>query len=227
MRHTIFRRRARCAAAITVAAVALLAAGPAHAEAAVTRVSQDPFNNPTSQHATEVEPDTFSSGNTVVAAFQVGRFFSGGATGIGFSRSTDGGSTWTSGVLPGLTVTSGVPGTTGGGFERVSDPSVAFDARHGVWLVSSIPLEFDTLVVPTVFVNRSTDGGATWQQPVSIPPPSARRVDLDKTWTACDNAPSSRFYGHCYTEFDNFGQGDLEYMSTSTDGGSTWSRPVT
>jgi hypothetical protein len=51
-------------------------------------------------------------------------------------------------------------------------------------------------------------------------------VDLDKNWTVCDNTPTSPFYGHCYTEFDNFGQGDLEYMSTSTDGGRTWSRPV-
>jgi hypothetical protein len=42
----------------------------------------------------------------------------------------------------------------------------------------------------------------------------------------CDNTSSSPFYGHCYTEFDNFGQGDLEYMSMSTDGGRTWSTPV-
>jgi hypothetical protein len=59
-----------------------------------------------------------------------------------------------------------------------------------------------------------------------------RKVDLDKNWTVCDNhAPSdtssgSQFYGNCYTEFDNFGEGDLEYMSTSTDGGQNWSTPV-
>jgi hypothetical protein len=52
----------------------------------LTRVSSDPFTNTTSQHATELEPDTFSSGSTVVSAFQVGRFFSGGATDIGFAN---------------------------------------------------------------------------------------------------------------------------------------------
>src|SRR5436190_1169074 len=212
------------AAALFVVLLAVLA-GPAAANVPLTRISSDPFANTQSQHATEVEPDTFASGSTVIGAFQVGRVFDSGATDIGFSRSTDGGSTWSAGFLPGLTATSGLGGSTGGPYERVSDASVAFDARHGVWLVSSIPLAFGSLNVPTVFGSRSTDGGANWGQPVSIPPPPTK-VDLDKNWTVCDNTASSPFYGHCYTEFDNFGQGDLEYMSTSTDGGRTWSRPV-
>jgi len=225
MRHTIFRRRTRCAAAITVAAVALLAAGPAHARAAVTRVSQDPFNNPTSQHATEVEPDTFASGNTVVAAFQVGRFFNGGATDIGFARSLDGGATWTQGFLPGLTFNAGAFADPDSPFERVSDPSVAFDAKHGTWLISSIPLS-PNLSVPTVFVSASTDGGATFGSPAQIPPPAVKKINLDKNWTVCDNHAASPFFGNCYTEFDNFGENDLEYMSTSRNGGSIWSTPV-
>jgi hypothetical protein len=91
-------------------------------------------------------------------------------------------------------------------------------------MVSSIPL-LPSLSVPTILVSLSTDGGASFGNPVTIPPPSSK-VNLDKNWTACDNHPTSPFYGHCYTEFDNFGQGDLEYMSTSSDGGHTWSTPV-
>jgi hypothetical protein len=209
-----------------VTAAFLAGAAPAAANVPLTRVSADPFTNASSQHATEVEPDTFASGATIVAAYQVGRFFNGGASDIGYARSSDGGATWgVSSFLPGLTFNAGSFANADSPFERVSDPSVAFDARHGTWMISSIPLEPD-LDVPTVFVSRSTDGGATFGEPVRIPPPAVRRVNLDKNWTVCDNHSTSRFYGHCYTEFDNFAEGDLEYMSTSVDGGRNWSTPV-
>src|SRR3954469_25775651 len=169
-------------------AIAALALGSTAASANVplVGVSTDPFTNATSQHATELEPDTFAFGNTVVAAYQVGRFFNGGATDIGFVRSADGGATWdTSGVLPGTTFSAGFAAP----YERVSDASVAYDAKHGVWLISSIPLLPNTSV-PTVFVSRSTDDGVTFQNPVTIPPPVSNSIDLDKNWSVCDNTAS-------------------------------------
>jgi hypothetical protein len=223
--HPVFRRPAACVAALAAAA-ALVGAGSAGANVPLTRVSADPFTNATSQHATEVEPDTFAFGSTVIATYQVGRFFNGGASDIGFARSTTGGATWdASSFLPGLTFNAGAFGDPNSPYERVSDPSVAYDAKHNTWMISSIPILPGNLVVPTIFVSRSTDGGASFGNPVQIPPP-AKKVNLDKNWTVCDNHPTSAFYGHCYTEFDNFGEGDLEYMSTSSDGGATWSTPV-
>ncbi len=38
----------------------------------------------------------------------------------------------------------------------------------------------------------------------------------------CDVTSTSPFYGHCYTEWDDNGNGNLVQMSTSTDGGATW-----
>lgn len=81
-----------------------------------------------------------------------------------------------------------------------------------------------TLVVPTIFVSRSSDG-LHWSNPVSIPQGSGP-VNLDKNWTVSDNTPASSFYGKCCTEFDNFATFDLEVPSTSSDGGQTWSVPV-
>jgi hypothetical protein len=199
--HTILRLRRAGAAAVAATAL-LVGAGSAGAVVPLTRVSADPFTNATSQHATEVEPDTFAFGSTVMAAYQVGRFFNGGASDIGFARSSDGGATWdVSSFLPGLTFNAGPFAGTNSPYERVSDPSVAYDAKHNVWMISSIPL-LPNLVVPTIFVSRSTDGGATFGNPVQIPPPPSKKVNLDKNWTVCDNHPSSPFYGNCYTEFD-------------------------
>src|SRR3954470_10136738 len=214
--------------ALLVAALTALscsaAASTAAANVPLTRVSTDPFANPTSQHATEVEPDTFAAGRTVVSAFQVGRFFNGGATDIGFARSGDGGATWgTPGFLEGTTFSAGFADSP---FQRISDASVAFDAAHKAWLISSIPILPNT-AVPTVFVHRSTDDGWTFDpKPAQIPPPVSNSVNLDKNWTVCDHPRTTQFFGHCYTELDNFGDGDLELMSTSTDGGLTWHTPI-
>jgi BNR repeat-like domain len=184
---------------------------------ALTALSTDPYTNTTSQHATEVEPDTYSSGSTVVSAFQVGRFFDGGATNIGWARSTDGGTTWTKGFLPGITTAAG------GSFARVSDPSVAYDAAHNVWLIVSLPLP-GAGTGAAVVVNRSTDGGATWGNPVTVATAGAGNAgtNLDKTWIACDSTASSPFYGRCYVEWDDNGNGNRIKMSTSADGGLTW-----
>jgi hypothetical protein len=215
------RRLALALALVAAAALTLTLAAAANVP--LTRVSADPYTNATSQHATEVEPDTFADHGTVVAAFQVGRFFNGGGSDVGVARSGDGGASWGAPAFLHDTFNSGDASSP---YERVSDASVAYDAAHGVWLVSSIPLLPTTTVVPTVLVNRSTDDGQTWGPAISMPPPVSNSVDLDKNWTVCDNHPSSPFYGHCYTELDNFGDGDLELMSTSTDGGLTWSVPI-
>jgi hypothetical protein len=196
--------------------------------AQLVQISSDPFLNTTAIdgvtvfHHTEVEPDTFAFGSTIVSTFQVGRFENGGSDDIGFATSRDGGATFSNGLLPGLTVQVD-PSSP---FERVSDASVAFDAKHKVWMISSIPL-LPSTVVPVVFVSRSVNGGTRWTDPVSIPQPVGVKVDLDKNWTACDNTPTSPFFGNCYTEFDNFAQGDVVYMSTSSDGGQNWSVPET
>ena len=207
--------------AVLIAAAMFVLTGVAGANVPLTLVSVDPYTNTTSQHATEVEPDTFAYGSTVVATFQVGRFFNGGASDTGFVRSGDGGATWDPPGFLHLTVNSGGPGP----YERVSDASVAYDAAHNVWLISSLPLLSD-ISSPTVLINRSTDGGLTWGSPISIPPPVSNSVDLDKNWTVCDNNAASPFRGHCYTQFDNFGDGDRMLVSTSTDGGLTWSTPI-
>ena len=176
----------------------------------LVKLSTDTFANSTSQHATEVEPDSFAFGSTIVAAFQVGRISSGGASDIGFAISTDTGATWKNGFLPGLTTFQG-----GGANSAVSDASVIYDAAHAVWIISSLTIASSGAT--QVVVNTSLDG-MNWGNPIAV----SQGPDPDKDWITCDNTITSPFYGHCYVEWDDVAKGGLIWMSTSTDGGQTW-----
>jgi len=181
--------------------------------AVVTQISSDPFTNPTSQHQTQVEPDTLADGSAIVSAFQSGRFTDGGSADIGWATSTDGGTTWTRGFLPSLTVNS----TPAGPYGRVSDPSVAFDRRHGVWMISALAMVGTQGAAVTV--SRSGDG-ITWSAPVVVA--STGSGNYDKEWVVCDTHPTSPYYGNCYVTFDDNAGDDRLLNTTSTDGGLTW-----
>jgi hypothetical protein len=178
------------------------------------RVATDPFANPSSQHATQVEPSAYARGSTIVAAFQDGRFVLFGASGIGFATSFDAGATWTSGALPAATTISQPPGQ----FDSVSDPSVAYDAAHATWLIASLPVRLDAGAVPVALVSRSADG-VHWGDPIAVAP---GQPNSDKSWIACDNSASSPHYGNCYLESDDTATGIIR-MNVSSDGGFSWS----
>src|ERR671935_640426 len=112
---------------ITSVIVILFVTGRARAQCDTLKLSTDPFTNSPSQHRTEVEPDTFAFGSTIIAAFQVGRFFNGGSSNVGWATSTNAGTSWTNGFLPGTTKHA----TPAGPYDRISDPAVAYDAKHG------------------------------------------------------------------------------------------------
>jgi hypothetical protein len=190
----------------------------AHAQFTLVQISTDNFTNSDSVHKTEVEPDSFAWGSTIVMTYHVARrpgSIGWGSADVGFSTSTDGGKTWVYGYLPGLTVNY-QEGTYG----AAADPSVAYDAKHGVWMISTLPLvglNGNSQYIGDVAVSLSTDA-IHWGNPIPI---DTTHLD-DKNWTVCDNNSSSPYYGHCYTEWDQaYGSGDV-LMSTSTDGGQTW-----
>jgi hypothetical protein len=171
------------------------------------QISTDMFTNPGSQHATEVEASALAVGSTIVSAFQVGRIFSGGASDIGFATTSDSGTIWASGFLPGITIYKQ------GTFSAASDPVVAFDAAHGMWMISSLTIGN----VDQVAVSRSPDG-INWDNPIIV----STTPSSDKNWITCDNTSASPFFGHCYVEWDDPSTQNLIWMSTSTDGGLTW-----
>jgi hypothetical protein len=205
----------------------LLSAGVAGArnQAALIRISTDTLVTPGAQHASQVEPDAAAEGSTIVSAFQVGRFFDGGAAAIGFSTSLNAGRTWRSGILPTLT-TSSVPA---GSASRATDPAVAFDAVHQRWLVESLTLSQSS----TAVVVSSSADGLSWDPPVtaiSLPRPQRggeEDTNLDKSWITCDNGAASAFRGRCYIAYTDYAQPGIAAIGvqSTSDGGATWSAP--
>jgi BNR repeat-like domain len=185
------------------------------------QLSQDPYTNTDSQHFTELEPDTYSYGSTIVTAFQSGRFADGGSSNNGWATSTNNGLTWKTGFLPGITQ------FTGGPYTRLSDPAVAYNLAHHTWIISSLAEvgSGPTLQTHTVIVNLSTDGGLTWSKPYKVI--DSGSTYYDKDWITCDSNYFSPFFGNCYVEWDNDDKGGLILMSTSKDGGHAWSKPLT
>ena len=151
-------------------------------EVVTRQLSRDPFTG-VGQHETQVEPDSASFGSTIVAVFQSGRIFAGGAEGTGWATSVDAGRTWRRGFLERVD-------------DRASDPVVAYDRLHRTWLIATLGVAATGGGESShLLVSRSADGLA-----VSRPAPAADdpAEDYDKEWLACDTWTSSPFYGRCY-----------------------------
>ena len=131
--------------------------------------------------------------------------------------SFDGGYTWTEGRL---WSSFGVRG----------DPSVIFDAEGNLYYghLSNPP---DGDWIDRIVVQKSTDGGLTWNDGagIGLNPPK----DQDKEWLAADHtdSPFRNTVYTAWTEFDTYGSWDPEdrtriLSSFSRDFGNTWSNPV-
>jgi hypothetical protein len=177
----------------------------ADCEVVTRQLSRDPFSG--AQHETQVEPDSASFGSTIVTVFQSGRLEDGGAIGTGWATSVDAGLTWRRGFLASV-------GT------RVSDPVVAHDRAHGVWLIATLGAGEDST---RLLISRSRDGLA-WSRPE--PAAADPAETYDKEWLACDTWRSSRFAGRCYLVYLDLETREIR-SRTSGDGGLTWSAPVT
>jgi hypothetical protein len=203
--------RVSCGAGRDIVSADLADRVAADCEVVSRRLSLDPYTNADAQHETAVEPDSFAWGNTIVAAYQIGRRAAGAAANIGTAVSNDDGRTWQRAVLSGLTVNAG------GAEDAASDPAVAYDSTHGVWLVASLTIHDGG---SHIFISRSTDG-LHW----SVPVDAAEGQVLDKEWIVCDNGATSPHKGRCYLEYSDDAR-NITTSQSSDDGGQTWSPAV-
>lgn len=205
----------RCLAAALLAALVAACAGGSDGSVPFVQISSDPFANSDGQHETAVEPDIAVDGETIVAAFQVGRRRSAGATAIGWAASRDGGRSWERGVVPLLTVHNSPPGAA----DFASDPAVAHDSVHRTWLVAALAVrEHAQTAATSIVVSRSRDG-RRWSRPIRVGNESRSGLGHDKPWLTCAG-------GRCYLAWSGrFGPGPRQAglaVATSQDGGRTW-----
>ena len=186
------------------------------------RLGDDPAALPPNLRA-QAEPHIARSPvdpDFLVATFQEGRYTNGSAANCGYSVSHDGGLTWTRALIPGLTASSGGP------YPRVTDPVAAMGLNGYVYL--NTLAAGSTTTVGDILVNRSTDGGATFEQPIVAYRAPSVNVFPDKNWIAVNtfaNTPTAGRIVVTFTAFPAPGQqGTTPIMRVySDDAGLTWS----
>ncbi|TME46107.1 MAG: hypothetical protein E6I55_07955 [Chloroflexi bacterium] len=144
--------------------------------------------------------------------------------------SADGGSTWGAVDLP------LPPASSTNGVDFGSDPTVAFDTRGNVYygyIVVFFNRFFASIQGSEMAVAKSSDHGATWAQVTFFNFNSGSGKFNDKPMIAVDSNLTSPFRDSVYAAWDNASPrngkssaNDALLVSRSTDGGTTFSAPI-
>jgi hypothetical protein len=190
----------------------------------------DPSQDGATRAFTQSETSSVAFGNTLVVGYNdtdtLGTSVQLGTHTQGVSISADGGQTFTD--------MSTLPTGSNGPF---SDPVLARDqSSRTIYWASVAAGNFlgagpaagpSPPFVPAIDVNRSFDGGSTFQTAVNAAPGFGSNYSLDKPWIAVDNFPG-RGQGNVYVAFSPYvftstGLRDQGiYFTRSTDDGASW-----
>ena len=138
----------------------------------------------------------------VVGVWQQDRWSDDGSHGLLVGVSHDGGRTWTRSFAH-FSRCAGGTQANGGDYERATDPWVSFAPNCDVYQVSlsTSPAEFassGTLLAgpgtSAILVSKSTDGGDTWSEPITLIRDSAPNVLNDKESITADPTDSTHVY---------------------------------
>ena len=105
----------------------------------------------------------------IIGVYQQDRLSFGGARGLAASVSHDGGLSWNT-TYPHFTTCSGGTVANHGDYQRASDPWITFSPDGTAYFISlSLTFAGDaTQTGSAILVSKSTDGGDTWSEPVTL-----------------------------------------------------------
>jgi hypothetical protein len=225
----------------TVFVATLLAAGPALAgiSGPVLVSGPSPFASctvggpGTNYPNAEVEPWVAvnpTDSTNVVGVFQQDRWSNGGAHGLVTGVSHDGGASWNE-TWAHLSTCAGGTATNGGGYDRSSDPWVTFSPNGTAYQIS-ISVSADE-VTSAVLVSRSTNGGDSWSEPITLIRDDSPFNFNDKESITADPTNASYVYAVWdrarkpgenadFNALHSFAfRGDV-MLSRTTNGGTSW-----
>lgn len=154
--------------------------------------------------------------------------------GVGYKMSgyytLDGGKTWAVSTTP-SNINKYISAPSNGSMTNF-DPTQAFDTKgnlllaYGFAQVGNSNDEFDN----GVFINRSTDGGKTWSEPIPIVTETQGTADQpfhDRYTLTCDVSPTSKYKDKYYIAWQRFKKNPGVLVSYSTNAGDDWSNAQT
>ena len=156
--------------------------------------------------------------SNIIGAWQQDRWSNGGANGLVTGVSKNGGRTWTR-TAPHFTRCSGGNRANGGNYQRASDPWVDFSPDGTAHQIS---LSFnDSNTLNAILVSRSTDGGDTWSEPITLIRDTASNLSNDKEAITADPLDSNFVYA-VWDRLDTDANLGPTFFSRTTNGGQSW-----
>lgn len=179
-------------------------------------------NNPSPQNTPSVAINPVNY-FTIVGGFNDYRAAANNDANCGYTRSSDRGDTWSSGILMGITRGNGGPLD----YDAAGDPSIYYAANGTVYYTC---LAFDrSFGRSALVILHSGDGGVTWSTPSVIVQSDTADVFHDMEKLAIDTSSTSPYSGRMYvqwTEYTNTFLTSKMYITYSSDGGVTWAAPI-
>jgi hypothetical protein len=233
-------------AAATLSIVAVAIGGTYAADPPVNASSPSPFaactiGGPGTNFVnSEVEPFVVvnpTNTQNVIGVYQQDRWSNGGAHGLVAAVSNNGGQTWPVHSFAHFSTCSGGTPANGGDFDRASDPWVTFSPNgHAYFMSLSASADLRT---SAMLVAKSTDGGQTWSEPITLIRETSDFHFNDKNSITADPTNSNFVYAvwdrsrkpgenMSFNALHSFAfRGDI-FFSRTTNGGNSWeaARPI-
>ena len=219
------RRRALCSWTLLLGAAAGIATATPPPGSLIQVTGGSPFTDCTADGieqqpgnvfiGSEIEPWIVvnpTDRDNLVTAWQQDRWSNGSARGLAVATSFDGGETWQQVPLPGLTLCSGGP------FLRATDPWLSF-APDGTLFHMALGVD-GRIGRSAMLVQKSTDGGLSWSEPITLVDDLFPLFNDKNTLTA--DPTDSRFVYATWDRLDFANGGGPALLARSTDGGESF-----